>query len=158
MRNVIAILVLAAAAAAILTEQQAGAMKPFFEQFKSMYVKPESKERSVLIFNAAVEKKGCTICHKADPKTTPGPKTFNAYGEQVKKYLTKKDKDNPGKIRSALAKVSKLRSNPDDSKSLTFGERIHSGKLPVGEIHVRTKDAAQDNPAQNDPGQKGSEQ
>lgn len=153
MRYAIAILVLAVAAAAVLTERQAGAMKPFFEQFKSMYVKPNSKERSVLIFNAAVEKKGCTVCHKADPQTTRGPKTFNAYGEQVKKYLTKKDAGDPRKIKSALAKVSRLKSNPDDSKSPTFGERIHSGKLPVGEIHVRTKSPAQDDAVQKDPAQ-----
>jgi hypothetical protein len=140
MRYGIAVLVLAAA---VITARQAGAMKPFFEQFKAMYVKPNSKERSVLIFNAAVEKKGCTVCHKTDPQKTPGPKTFNAYGAQVKKLLTKNDAGSAAKIKSALAKVSRLKSDPDDAKSPTFGERIHSGKLPVGEIHIRTKDPEQ---------------
>ena len=158
MRYGVAVLILAVAAAAVLTAQQAGAMKPFFEQFKSMYVKPNSKERSVLIFNAAVEKKGCTVCHKTDPEKTRGPKTFNAYGEQVKKFLTKNDADKPAKIKTALAKVSRLKSDPSDPKSLTFGERIHSGKLPVGEIHIRTKAPAQDNATQEDPAQKESEQ
>ncbi len=118
-------------------------MKPFFEQFKAMYVKPNSKERSVLIFNAAVEAKGCTICHKPAPDKTRGPKTFNAYGDQVKKLLTKKDANNPATIRRALAKVSLMKSDPDNRKSPTFGERIHAGKLPVGEIHIRTKEATE---------------
>jgi len=143
MRYGVAAMILAVSAAAVFASRQAGAMKPFFEQFKAMYVKPDTKERSMMIFNAAVEKKGCTICHKPAPDKVRGPKTFNAYGDQVKKLLSKKDANDPKKIRSALAKVSKLKSDPDDRKSPTFGERIHSGKLPVGEIHIRKPDAAE---------------
>ncbi len=152
MRYAIAVLVLAAAIGGVFTAQQAGAMKPFFEQFKAMYVKPNSKERTMLIFNAAVEKKGCTVCHKTDPQKTPGPKTFNAYGTQVKNLLTKNDAGSPAKIRAALAKVSRLKSDPNDKKSPTFGERIHAGKLPVGEIHIRSKEPDQNDAAQKDPG------
>jgi hypothetical protein len=130
--GVVVFVVAAVMTSAVLTTRPAGAVKPFMEQFKAMYVKPKSKDRTMLIFNAAVEKKSCTICH--GPKSK---KTFNAYGEQVKKYLSKRDKENPSKIKTGLAKASKMKSVPDDSSSPTFGERLRAGKLPVGEIHVK---------------------
>jgi hypothetical protein len=130
-------------AAAIFTTRPAGAVKPFMEQFKTMYVKPKTKDHAMLIFNEAVDKKGCTICHAASStKKSYNAKTFNAYGTQVKKYLSKGDGNNATKIKSALARVSKLPSDPKDSSSPTFGERLKQGKLPVGEIHVRSKAAA----------------
>jgi hypothetical protein len=137
------ILVLVGAAVtgvAILTARPAAADKTFFEQFKAMYVKPGAKDRTTLIFNAAVEKKSCTICH--GPKSK---KTFNAYGTQVKKLLHKSDAGNTAKIKKALAAVSRLPSDPSDPSSPSFGKRIHAGKLPVGEIHVRpAEDSSKD--------------
>ncbi len=42
-----------------------------------------------------------------------------------------------------MKKVAQMKSNPSDSKSLTFGQRLAQGKLPVGEIIVRPpKDAS----------------
>jgi alpha-galactosidase len=35
-----------------------------------------------------------------------------------------------------------MKSNPDDADSPTFGQRLRQGKLPVGEIHVRSTDAS----------------
>src|SRR5436853_180788 len=63
MRYSIPALICALAVAAILTARPAAADKTFYEAFKSMYVKPDAKDRQTLIFNAAVEKKSCTICH-----------------------------------------------------------------------------------------------
>ncbi len=133
MRYSIPALICALAVAAILTARPAAADKTFYEAFKSMYVKPDAKDRTTLIFNAAVEKKSCTICHGPTSK-----KTFNAYGTQVKKFLKKSDAGNTAKIKKALASVSRLPSDPNDPKSLSFAKRIHAGKLPVGEIHVRS--------------------
>jgi hypothetical protein len=138
MRYIVAVLVGVLAVAAVLTTRPAAADKTFFEAFKSMYVKPNAKDRTTVIFNLAVEKKSCTICHGPESK-----KTFNAYGTQVKKLLHKSDAGNTAKIKKALAAVSRQPSDPNDRSSPSFGQRIHSGKLPVGEIHVRTKEDAQ---------------
>ena len=49
-----------------------------------------------------------------------------------------------------MKRVEQVKSNPDDAKSLTFGQRLRQGKLPVGEIKVRPpKDAAGQTAAQN---------
>jgi hypothetical protein len=119
-------------AAAVLTAQPATAMKPFFEQFKALYVKPDTTDHTMKIFNLAVEKKGCGICHRGQQSK----KVFNAYGTQVAKLLTKNDAGNPKAIRAALLKVAKVKTDASDPKSPNFGTRLKQGKLPVGEIHV----------------------
>ena len=91
------------------------------------------------VFKEAVEAKGCTICHRGQPAKPA--KGYNAYGTQFTKLLTKRDGQNPQKIRAAMMKVARMKSNPDDPDSPTFGQRLKEGKLPVGEIHVRSKDA-----------------
>jgi hypothetical protein len=140
MRYGVAALVFGAGLAAFLAARPAAAVKPFFEQFKSMYVDPKTTNHNKLIFNLAVEKKQCTICHKLK---TPHGAPFNAYGEQVSKLLNaKRDAANPRAIKAALGKVSRLKSIADDPKSPTFGERLRTGKLPVGEIHVVPKDSS----------------
>jgi len=126
--GVAALLFAAVVVAAVFTVPPAGAKPPFLDQFKAMYVKPNSKDRTAEIFKEAVEAKKCTICHGAKSK-----KTFNAYGLQVKKLLSKNDVGNATKIKSALAKVSRVKSDAGE----TYGERLRAGKLPVGEIHVR---------------------
>ena len=127
--------------AGVCYTRPAGAVKPFFEQFKALYVKPKSTDRTAQIFKEAVDAKGCTICHRGQP--TKPTKAWNAYGTQLKKLLNaKRDGQNPQAIRAALKKVSTMKSNPDDPDSPTFGQRLKQGKLPVGEIHVRSKDAA----------------
>ena len=133
MRYILPAFICALALAAVLIARPAAADKTFYEAFKAMYVKPDAKDRTTLIFNAAVEKKSCTICHGPTSK-----KTFNDYGTQVKKFLKKSDAGNTAKIKKALASVSRLPSDPKDSSSPRFAKRIHAGKLPVGEIHVRT--------------------
>lgn len=138
MRHGIAVLVLCAAVAAAFSTRPACAVKPFLEQFKALYVKPHTTDHTMQIFNAAVEKKECNLCHLAKPK-----KGFNAYGTQFQKLLSaKSDAQNPRKIRAAMTKVAKMKSNPDDPDSATFGERLRQGKLPVGEIHVRSNDTS----------------
>ncbi len=140
MRYGVAALVFCAVLAGVLSTRHAGAQKPFFEQFKALYVKPKSTDRTMLIFKAAVEKKGCTICHRG--QAAKPAKGYNAYGMQLTKLLTKNDGQNPQAIRAALKKVAAMKSNPDDPKSPTFAQRLRDGKLPVGEILVRPKEAA----------------
>jgi hypothetical protein len=132
-------LILAAAAVvagALFTVRAAVAVPPFLAQFKAMYVKANAKERDLLIFKEAVEAKKCGICHHG----TPAQKKFNAYGQEVHKLLSKADGNNTNKIRAALSKVARIKSKADDASSPTFGDRLRQGKLPVGEIHVQSKE------------------
>jgi hypothetical protein len=140
MRSRVMTLVLFMVVAGVMDARPAAAVKPFLEQFKSLYVKPKTSDRTMKIFNEAVEKKGCTICHRGQPaKPTKG---YNAYGAQIKKLLSKRDSQNPQAIRAAMKKVAGMKSNPDDPDSPTFAQRLRQGKLPVGEIHVQSTDAA----------------
>jgi hypothetical protein len=137
MRYGISAVVCCLAIVAALTARPAAGVKPFFEQFKALYVKPDTTDHTMRIFNAAVEKKGCGICHRGQPKT----KNFNPYGAQVQQLLNaKRDAGNPKAIRAALGKVAKVKTDPSDPKSPNFGTRIKQGKLPVGEIHVNPKE------------------
>ncbi len=136
MRYGVVAFVFCAMVVGVFYTRPAGAVKPFLEQFKALYVKPKTTDRTMLIFNEAVAAKGCTVCHRGE--ATKPIKDWNAYGMQLKKLLNaKRDAQNPKAIRAALGKVSRLKSNPDDPKSPTFGQRLQQGKLPVGEIHVR---------------------
>ena len=136
MRYGVVALVFCAVVAGVFGTRPAGAVKSFLEQFKAVYVKAKTTDHTMQIFNAAVEKRDCCVCHLAKPK-----KGFNAYGTQLKKLLNaKRDAQNPRAIRAAMAKVAQMKSKPDDADSLTFGQRLKQGKLPVGEIRVRTKD------------------
>jgi hypothetical protein len=138
MRCGVVAFVFCAVVGGVLNTPPAGAVKPFLEQFKTLYVKPKTRDHTMMIFNAAVEKKDCSLCHLPKPR-----KGFNAYGTQLKKLLNaKRDGQNAQSIRAAMKKVAQMKSNPDDPDSPTFGERIRQGKLPVGEIHVRSKDAS----------------
>ena len=138
MRYGVVALVFSAVISGVLSTRPAVAVKPFLEQFKALYVKPKTTDHAMQIFNAAVAEKDCSLCHLPKPK-----KGFNTYGAQLKKLLNaKRDAQNAQRIRAAMKKVAQMKSNPDDPKSPTFGARIRQGKLPVGEIRVRTKDAS----------------
>ena len=141
MRYGVVTLVFFAVVAGVFSIRPAGAVKAFLEQFKTLYVKPKTTDHTILVFNAAVEKKGCNICHHGKSK-----KNFNAYGEQLKKLLTKNDAQNTQKVVGALKKVGTMKSVPNDPSSPTYVQRIVKGRLPVGEIYVRSKDDPGDNP------------
>ena len=110
----------------------AQAVKPFFEQFNSIYVNTKTTYPKAVSFNATVQKTGCYVCHQSGPQ-----KGFNAYGAQVKKVLAKTDAQNPQKIRSALAQVDRAKVNANDPNSPTFGDRIRQGKLPAGDVAAK---------------------
>ena len=140
MRSGIATMVICGVVAGALSLRGAGAVKPFLEQFKAVYVNPRTTDHTMRLFNAAVEKKGCTLCHGG---TAAKPTVNNAYGEQLKKLLNgKRDGGNPQAIRSALKIVARMHSDPANPSSPTSAQRLKQGKLPVGEIRVRSKDPA----------------
>ena len=107
----------------------AEAIKPFKDQFEAKYVKKEPKEAKEKAFAEAVAKVKCLVCHEGKRK-----KDRNVYGRQLAKLLDRKaDMDNVKKIREALDKVAKMKVDPKDKKSPTFGDLIAEGKLPGGE-------------------------
>ena len=56
---------------------------------------------------------------------------YNAYGKQLAKLLKKGDDKDSKKILAALKKVFTMAVDPD-VPDITFGPRIHRGKLPAG--------------------------
>ena len=102
------------------------AIPAFKEAFKLKYVKSDSTAASDVAWAAAVDQTGCAICHAGENK-----KIRNAYGKELGKLITKKDKSNKAKIYAAMEKVAQMKSKPADPKSPTFGDKISSGKLPA---------------------------
>ncbi len=111
-----------------LTATPASAVKEFKDAFQSKYVKANSTAANDASLAAAVEQAGCTICHVGENK-----KIRNAYGKQLAKLITKRDKQNKAKIVKAMDTVAQMKSKPGDTNSPTFGEKISSGKLPAAE-------------------------
>ena len=120
--------VLAVAAMAILAAEcgrPAFAIKQFQDEFKAVYVKPDSSDPAEKALAAAVDGAKCNVCHKGKEK-----KDRNAYGEALAALLDKKeDAKNMEKIRKALETVAAQPSAPGGP---TFGDLIKQGKLPGG--------------------------
>jgi hypothetical protein len=117
---------LSVAALIALTASPAAAVKEFKEAFQAKYVKADSTAASDTALAAAVDKAACAICHAGQNK-----KVRNAYGKQLAKLISKRDKKDKDKISKALDTVAKMKSKPGDASSPTFGEKISSGKLPA---------------------------
>ncbi|NDC54335.1 MAG: hypothetical protein EBZ74_08595 [Planctomycetia bacterium] len=101
------------------------AIKEFFEEFKAVYVKPDSAEADDKALAAEVETAKCNVCHAGSNK-----KERNTYGNALAELLDKKeDKKNVDKIRKALDQVAGM---PSADGGPTFGDLIKQGKLPGG--------------------------
>lgn len=103
--------------------RQAFAIKEFFDEFKAVYVKPDSSDANEKALVAAVETAKCNVCHAGSSK-----KERNAYGNALADLLDKKeDKKNAEKIRQALETVAAM---PSAAGGPTFGDLLKQGKLP----------------------------
>jgi hypothetical protein len=110
------------------TAREAFAIKQFFEEFKAVYVKPESTDPAEKMLVAEVESAKCNVCHKGSSK-----KERNAYGEALAERLDKKaDAKDVAKIKKALEEVAALSSDPTKADAPTFGALLKEGKLPGG--------------------------
>jgi cytochrome c553 len=111
------------------TTSPASAVKEFKDAFKAKYVKSDGSGANDSALAKAFSQASCTVCH------APGDnkKIRNDYGKQLAKLVTKGDKKNKEKIQAALDAVAKLKSNPSDPASPTFGEKIANGKLPAAD-------------------------
>lgn len=99
------------------------AIKEFFDEFKAVYVKPDSSDANEKALAAEVETAKCNVCHAGSSK-----KERNPYGNALADLLDKKeDKKDTAKIRGALEKVAAM---PSGDGKPTFGELIKQGKLP----------------------------
>lgn len=106
--------------------REAFAIKQFFEEFKAVYVKPESTDPAEKALVAEVETAKCNVCHAGSSK-----KERNAYGDALAKRLNKKDDaKNVEKIKKALEEVAALPSDPAKADSPTFGALLKEGKVP----------------------------
>jgi hypothetical protein len=106
-----------------LSANRASAVKPFLDQFKAKYTKPEGTEEEKQ-FAALVEKTGCNVCHEGKNR-----KNRNPYGVALSKLLKKTDRKNKEKIQQSLDKVAEEKS----ADGATYGELISEHKLPAGE-------------------------
>ncbi len=105
------------------SSRPAFAIKEFFDEFKALYVKPDSGDANEKALAAEVETAKCNVCHAGSNK-----KERNAYGNALAELLDKKeDKKDTAKIRGALEKVAAM---PSGDGKPTFGELIKQGKLP----------------------------
>ena len=102
-----------------VSANSASAVPQFLKQFEGKYA--EGNET----YTALVKKTKCNVCHMGKKK-----KDRNAYGMELSKLLTKKDKKDNEKIQKALDTVSGLK--PAGSEE-SYGDRIKAGKLPAGE-------------------------
>lgn len=101
------------------------AIKEFFDEFKAVYVKPDSADANEKALAAEVETAKCNVCHAGSSK-----KERNAYGNALADLLDKKeDKKNAEKIRKALETVAAM---PSADGGPTFGDLLKQGKLPGG--------------------------
>lgn len=103
----------------------AGAVEEFYAELAAKYVKPASKKQDDVLLAIAVEGARCTICHPGDDthKLTP-------YGGQLAWRVNKYDKKDKKKIQKAFDEIGKLRSDPRDPKSPTYGDLFRQGRLP----------------------------
>ena len=108
--------------------REAFAFKEFSEEFKAVYVKPDSTDPAEKALVAEVEAAKCNVCHAGSSK-----KERNAYGHALADRLDKKeDAKNVEKIKKALEEVAALPSDPAKADSPTFGALLKEGKLPGG--------------------------
>ena len=115
------------------------AIKPFSDQFRAKYVKEKPANDKEKALAEAVVKAKCLVCHESKSK-----KNRNPYGRQLAELLDKKtDQENVEKIRKAMDKVAKMKSDPKKKDSPTFGELIAAGKLPGGEPKQEKKEQTQ---------------
>jgi hypothetical protein len=106
--------------------REAFARKQYMDEFKAVYVKPDSADAGEKALAAEVETAKCNVCHVGSSK-----KDRNAYGMALTDKLDKNDKD-AAKIKKALEEVAKLPSDSAKPDSQTFGALLKSGKLPAG--------------------------
>lgn len=121
-----------------LTVSPAHAIKNFQDDFFSRYVDPSANDRQEaarkkVLLAEVVEGAKCNVCHDGRDK-----RRRNAYGDELARLLDKKaDAENTERVISALEVVGRIKCDPTDENSLTYGDLIGLGKLPVQPVSRR---------------------
>jgi len=105
----------------------AWAIKEFKDAFQAKYIKPGSSDANDVALAQAFERASCAVCHAGGNNK----RIRNDYGKQLAKLISRRDKSNAAKIEAAFDTVAKMKSQPADPASPTFGEKIAGGQLPV---------------------------
>jgi hypothetical protein len=126
--------------AACLGASSAWAITPFNKAFEEKYVNNHPQEA----FRTAYKKTRCNVCHvKGEPKTVCNA-YGNALGEAIpgnaeERIMDARLEGNHAEVQEQVLKelvaafdeVAKKKIRPADPASLTFGELIERGQLPV---------------------------
>ncbi len=116
------------------------AIVQYHKEFEKTYIDPDATVETDLSKLMTDRKNRCLICHQGKKK-----KNCNKYGEHFRTLLDrKKDKKDKEKIVAALKKVAKLRIDPEDKESRTFGELLADGKLPGGTLEELRKEPSKE--------------
>jgi hypothetical protein len=109
--------------------QPAAAFPEYFKAWQTEYLdNPEHKADPTFVEHVKKDVK-CLVCHQG----MKSKENRNAYGAELAKILTKKDKKNTDKIMAAFKTVGAMKA--EGSKE-TFDERIAAGKLPGGDLEA----------------------
>ncbi len=106
--------------------KQAQSRPQYSKEFASKFVNRNSTDPNEKSFADAAVKAKCTICHMGDSK-----KNRNGFGRELAKLLHN-EKDS-AKIDEAFDSVLKMKADPQDPNSPTYGELMKQGKLPAPE-------------------------
>jgi hypothetical protein len=112
--------------------QLAGAFPEYYKAWQAEYLDKATDTAFVEHVKKDVK---CLVCHQG----MESKKNRNAYGAELAKLLTKKDKKDTAKIAAAFKTVGDMK--PDGGKE-TYAELIAAGKLPGGDLDALKKGPA----------------
>ncbi len=118
----------------------AAALELYQTNFEARYTKrgrSDSKEiaQKKVILARAIDVAKCNVCHVGKDK-----KKRNGYGKELAKLLIEVDDvENAKEVIKAIEEVGKVKSDPRDKKSPTFGDLMGQGKLPAQMPRKKTR-------------------
>jgi hypothetical protein len=115
--------------------EHAAAFPEYFKAWQAEYLDNADHKADPAYVDHVKKDTKCLVCHQG----MKSKENRNAYGAELAKILTKKDKKNTEKIMAAFKTVADMK--PDGGKK-TFGELIADGKLPGGELDALKKEPA----------------
>ncbi|HEY4234806.1 MAG TPA: hypothetical protein VGM76_15340 [Lacipirellulaceae bacterium] len=115
--------------------QRAAAFPEYFKAWQTEYLDSADHPADPAFAEHVKKDVKCLVCHQG----MKSKENRNAYGAELAKILTKKDKKNTDKIMAALKTVGDMK--PAGGKE-TFGDLIKAGKLPGGELDTLKKEPA----------------
>lgn len=108
----------------VCSVKQAHSRPQYSKEFAAKFVNRNSEDANEKTFADAAAKAKCTLCHMGESK-----KVRNGFGRELAKILHN-EKDNT-KIDEAFDSVLKMKSDPQDPSSPTYGDLMKQGKLPA---------------------------